>query len=334
MMVRGQKDFGEGKKMRRHCFAVAASTLASVLFAPHVALSQTSEQIDWCNGKDNAAADLQIGGCTAVIQSGKFSGKQLSIAFRLRGDAYGKKPEQGAALKDYDQAIRLDPENVLALINRSSIYQSQKKHDLALADLKKALAVDPKNATAWAYQGDNYYYAGKEQDAINSFAQAIKYAPDWMWPYNDRGELYADRNQFDLALKDFDDVVRVSPTYAMGWNNRCRIRMILNRLEEALSDCEQALKISPTFVNHMVKSGNVTPIQHRGMIHLKAGRFAPAIADLNQALELTKDSAEVLYSRGLAKTKSGDKAGGDADIAAAKKINAAIADKMAKYGVK
>lgn len=40
-----------------------------------------------------------------------------------------------------------------------------------------------------------------------------------------------------------------------------------------------------------------------------------------------------LYGRGLAKLKSGDTAGGNADIVAAKAMNPKVADRYAKYGV-
>ena len=40
-----------------------------------------------------------------------------------------------------------------------------------------------------------------------------------------------------------------------------------------------------------------------------------------------------MYGRGLAKRKKGDQAGGDADIAAARAIQADIADEYAKYGM-
>ena len=43
--------------------------------------------------------------------------------------------------------------------------------------------------------------------------------------------------------------------------------------------------------------------------------------------------ANSLYGRGMAKLKSGDRAGGDADIAAAKAINPDIAEVYVGYGV-
>jgi hypothetical protein len=55
-----------------------------------------------------------------------------------------------------------------------------------------------------------------------------------------------------------------------------------------------------------------------------------AVIDLDAALHLTPQLAGSLYGRGLGKLKKGDAAGGDADIAAAKAIDAA-ADGYATY---
>ena len=63
------------------------------------------------------------------------------------------------------------------------------------------------------------------------------------------------------------------------------------------------------------------------------GNYAAAIADDSAALAIDAKSASSLYVRGLARHKSGDAAGGDADIAAAKAIDPKIADTYAGYGV-
>jgi hypothetical protein len=44
--------------------------------------------------------------------------------------------------------------------------------------------------------------------------------------------------------------------------------------------------------------------------------------------------ASALYGRGLARLKMGDKAGGDADISAAKTIHAKVDDDFTRYGVR
>ena len=66
---------------------------------------------------------------------------------------------------------------------------------------------------------------------------------------------------------------------------------------------------------------------------MKLGRFDEAIADYDSALKLAPQLASSLYGRGAAKLKKGDTDGGNADIAAAKAIQADVADDFAGYGV-
>jgi anti-sigma-K factor RskA len=59
-----------------------------------------------------------------------------------------------------------------------------------------------------------------------------------------------------------------------------------------------------------------------------------AIADYSAAIAQDANDASSLYARGLAKLKTGDTAGGNADIVAAKAIRADIADVYASHGIK
>jgi Flp pilus assembly protein TadD len=49
--------------------------------------------------------------------------------------------------------------------------------------------------------------------------------------------------------------------------------------------------------------------------------YARAIADYTEAFRLDPDYAETLMRRGIVRRLNGDKTGGDADVAAAKKID-------------
>ena len=62
------------------------------------------------------------------------------------------------------------------------------------------------------------------------------------------------------------------------------------------------------------------------------GQLGAAIDDYSSALRSDPKLASALYGRGLAKLKIGDKAGGDADISAAKTIHAQVDDDFRHYG--
>jgi tetratricopeptide (TPR) repeat protein len=68
-------------------------------------------------------------------------------------------------------------------------------------------------------------------------------------------------------------------------------------------------------------------------VQLKLGAFDRAIADYSAALAQKPKDADSLYGRGVAKLKLGDTAGGNADIVAAKALEADIAETYIGYGI-
>ena len=74
--------------------------------------------IELCNGVDRTVPDIQIGGCTAFIDSGKGTPQTLVIAYNNRGNAYSTKGEYDLAVQDYDQSIKLTPNSARAVNTR------------------------------------------------------------------------------------------------------------------------------------------------------------------------------------------------------------------------
>jgi tetratricopeptide (TPR) repeat protein len=270
------------------------------------AFAQTQEQIDWCQGKNNATPDLQIGGCTAVIQSGRFDGKGLATAFKNRCWAHlalSYKTDRGTdeALSDCDQAIRLNPDNIEAISLRGSVYFKRKDYDLATKDFSLAIKLDPKNAGA----------------------------------FNQRGILYLELKKYDLAARDFSESAKVNPntntnnenslTVAKSLANRCLALTLAGQFQTALADCNEAQRLVPDWDN---------PLRGRGLIYLKMGNLEQALAEYEAALKLDGKSPYSLYGRGVVKLRRGDVTGGNMDIAAAKAIKADIAEVSARtYGL-
>ena len=68
-----------------------------------------------------------------------------------------------------------------------------------------------------------------------------------------------------------------------------------------------------------------------GLTYMKMVQFDSAIDDYNSALRFEPKLASALYGRGLAKLKKGDKVGSDANISAAKTIEAKIGDDFKRF---
>lgn len=65
------------------------------------------------------------------------------MSYTDRGDAYCGKGDYDQAIADYNEAIRLDPDDALTYIGRGDVYYSKGDYDRAVADYDTAVQIDP-----------------------------------------------------------------------------------------------------------------------------------------------------------------------------------------------
>jgi tetratricopeptide (TPR) repeat protein len=216
----------------------------------------------------------------------------FSDAFNAWGSALYKSARIDEAIERYDAAIRLNPMNSTALRNRAIAYKDKGQAELAIADLARAARLNP--------TADTFFDLGYFHDDLAKLDHAS-------------------------AIKAYDQAIRLNPRHHWALNNRCYNKAAL-RDPSAIADCDKALRLN----------ANSETYDSRGFAYLRIRQFDKAIADYDAAL--TKfgsgpwHEAYSLYGRGLARRGKGDRAGGDADIAAAVKLDRDIAGTMAKWG--
>ncbi len=118
--------------------------------------------------------DLQISGCSAVIRSGEYSGKNLATAYNNRGNAYGNLGEYRRAIEDYDQALRIDPGNTLAYNNRGNAYDNLGEYRRAIEDLDQALRLDPGFAFAYNNRATARCHLGRVEASLDDWLHALR----------------------------------------------------------------------------------------------------------------------------------------------------------------
>ena len=69
--------------------------------------------------------------------------------YNNRGVAYHLQGQYQRAIQDFDQAIRLQPDNAIAYNNRGGDYGRMGQTQRAILDFDKAIELDPDNAEAY-----------------------------------------------------------------------------------------------------------------------------------------------------------------------------------------
>ena len=93
------------------------------------------------------------------------------------GGACLDKGKHDEAIADYNKAIALDPNFVLAYFNRGVVYGRKGAFDRAIADYTKAIALDPNFADAYTNRGVVYYEKGNKEQTIADFRKALEIDP-------------------------------------------------------------------------------------------------------------------------------------------------------------
>lgn len=181
-------------------------------------------------------------------------------------------------------------------------------------------------AKAYFHRGVAYNGLDQHDKAVADLSQAIQLKPKFARAWYQRGNAHADKGQFDPAIADYDQALQLKPKNARALANRCRARALANKeLEKALADCDQSLALRA--------KDNGRALAARGLTHFRKGTYDKALLDLNAAAAVLPKSAAILYVRGIAKLKSGDASGGNADLAAANGIDAGIAKQYSAFGI-
>jgi tetratricopeptide (TPR) repeat protein len=161
--------------------------VASLLFvtSPH---AQIQQDIDRCAGKNAASPESRIQGCTALIESKAYAGKELTFAFDSRGLAYYDKRDFDNAVASFNQAIDLDPKFAPGYNNRALAYMVLGALDRAIADYSEAIRLDPADAPSLRNRETAYSSKHDYGRAIADYTAAIKLDPANGAAYSGRGK--------------------------------------------------------------------------------------------------------------------------------------------------
>jgi tetratricopeptide (TPR) repeat protein/predicted aspartyl protease len=252
--------------------------------------------------------------------------------FSRRGAAMAARGDYDHALAALSRACELAPDNPEYFFQRARLYTKMGNRVLAMKDLDQTLKLNPRHVTALVSRADLLFMNGNvagataDLDAADRTAakqEDLRYAMAEAYRRADR--LSAAIAQYDLWIETHVDDSRIP--YAQ--NARCWARALAGSdLPLALTDCNAALK--------RATKGSVFYAQvadSRGLVFLRLGDYAKSIADYDVAIASEPKTAWSWYGRGIAKLRQQQTAAGDADIAQAKSLEPAIAERAGHYGI-
>jgi tetratricopeptide (TPR) repeat protein/peroxiredoxin len=151
----------------------------------------------------------------------------------------------GEAIRCFQEAARLSPDNLIALNNLGSAYRSQKNWDAARRTFEHALEVSPENPESNYGLGMVFAQADDTGRAYEYLQRALKARADYPEALNNLGILYLRTQRRDDAVASFTNCIRVAPGFDQAYLNLARVYLVEGSPDKARSVLLDLLKQHP-----------------------------------------------------------------------------------------
>ena len=161
-------------------------------------------------------------------------GKEAIDHFHLGVD-YQKRGSTAKAIEEYENVLKLDPNNVEAHNNLGVIYKEQGNLDKALGHFQFVKTLSPGMDEVHNNLGVVYYLRGDQEEAVKEYRKALELNPDNLMCLINLGLVYKARGMELKTVDTLETILSIEPFQAEAHYNLAILYEELGDLEAAIS---------------------------------------------------------------------------------------------------
>ena len=188
------------------------------------------------------------------------------------------------AIRNYEEAIRLDPEDAQAEEELATIHLGQNRSreaaehfSRAISHYERALEIDPSRIETRRSLAKTLANSGRRGEAIREYERILKERPDDAETENNLGKALAEEGRTAEAIGHIKKALALSPDFAEAENSLGMALLSQGRQDEGMRHLERAIRLEP----RLAEAQN-----NLGLALVRAGRPLDAIPHIRTALEL------------------------------------------------
>jgi tetratricopeptide (TPR) repeat protein len=221
-----------------------------------------------------------------------------ALSYAMEAESAYQQGRLAEATALYEQAVALEPDNVLFYIPLVRLLAIRGRTVEAVRLGQQATGMAPENARAWAVLGMAYDWNGDVPEAIDACKKAIELDPTSAEAYSYLAEAYADAGRWFEATDAAQTALRLD-----DWNVDVRRNYgyVLERQGNywmAVAEYEKALEIHPNLAYIHITVGR----NYRDGL----GNYEKAIEHFRRAAEIEPENAQALSELGWTYHQAGE----------------------------
>ncbi|WP_232224244.1 serine protease [Mastigocladopsis repens] len=228
------------------------------------------------------------------------------FAYRQRGVARSSEESYQGALEDLNKAISLQPDNAYAYVDRGIVHAMMGNRKAFTEDFDRALRLEPDSAAIYHKRGTARYLLQDDKGAVEDYTAAIRFAPESAYVYHKKlGDVRTGEKDYEAAIENYTEAIRLEPNYAPAYVGRGIVHAMMGSQQGFTEDFDTALRLQPD---------NAWFYSYRGDARFLLKDNQGGIEDYNKAMSLFPQLAHLYYTlRGNARQEQKDYQGAIAD---------------------
>jgi tetratricopeptide (TPR) repeat protein len=211
------------------------------------------------------------------------------LAYVKRGDAYRRRGELNAALRDLREAAALDPSAPRAAELLGDVNVGMERYERAAEHYRAFIALDDRAPRIYYKLALTYYRNGQASLAVEPLQQAVALDARFAEAHYLLALCLRARDQNDQALAALNRAVEVNPAFDAAREELSHLYFETGRNQQAIQQLEALAALEPSRPERLVSVG---------LAYARIGRTDAAILTLGRAAERYPDEPVVYTALG------------------------------------
>lgn len=162
------------------------------------------------------------------------------------GMGYLSRRELSEAKEEFEEALKIKPDFLLARLGLAYFYQASRDYESAIGEYKKVIEREPKQVEAHMNLGLAYSHLGESEEAIQAAKKAIELSPRNHLTHYNLGVIYLRGRRMEEALETFKKVIQIKRNFMPAYQSIANVYSEQGRFDQADFYLKSALRVNPS----------------------------------------------------------------------------------------